>query len=175
MTPVRILRPALSPVSVAEARDWMRVGPHVVSDVVVQSIIEAVTDRLDGWSGLLGRCLVTQTWRVEVGREDALRLPFPDVRAVTMSVGGAPVTGWTLREEPLGTVLERPASVAVVAGPEGTPLRIDMQVGFGSPAEVPATIRQAILDLCLLWYDDRTADIPPGILAKLAPWRRVGV
>jgi uncharacterized phiE125 gp8 family phage protein len=81
------------------------------------------------------------------------------------------------------TVLFLPASFGA-----GVPLRdrqgieIDYVAGFGGdPADVPATLIQALLTLVAYWYENRDAVliagsgsvIPAGIDLMLAPYRSV--
>ena len=61
LKPVRTAAPAALAVTVAEAK--AQLGVTVATyDALIQALIEAATERLDGWSGILGRALVNQTW-----------------------------------------------------------------------------------------------------------------
>ena len=111
ITPRRTLGPTEKPVSLAEAKAHLRYDDDD-QDVLIAACIAAATDRLDGWAGILGRCLVAQTWAVDLGCWPAdrwLRLPFPDC--------GKPVV--TYRDERVRIISVRPSRDGEVALYEG--------------------------------------------------------
>ncbi|ORE94037.1 hypothetical protein ATO13_08186, partial [Stappia sp. 22II-S9-Z10] len=63
MTLGLITPPTALPVTVAEAKAHMRVV-YDHEDDYIADLIRAATARLNGPYGLLGRCILTQTWRV---------------------------------------------------------------------------------------------------------------
>lgn len=72
--------PAL-PVSLAEAKAYCR--SEDAEDAIVEGLISAAVETLDGPSGTLGRCLMPQVWRQPFGGFcDRLALPVP-VNAVS--------------------------------------------------------------------------------------------
>src|SRR5690606_12599307 len=82
LAPVRTVAPATMPVSLAEAKAHLRVD-HDDQDDLITAQIKAATAYLDGWSGILGRALVTQTWRQDfAGFGDRLPLPLVPVTAI---------------------------------------------------------------------------------------------
>ncbi|MFC4623835.1 head-tail connector protein, partial [Daeguia caeni] len=82
LAPVRTVAPATMPVSLSEAKAHLRVD-HDDQDDLITAQIKAATAYLDGWSGILGRALITQTWRQEFGRfADHLPLPLAPVTAI---------------------------------------------------------------------------------------------
>ena len=82
MTPVRVTAPAALPVTVQEAKDHTIID-FADDDGLVERLIKTATDHLDGFTGILGRCIVNQQWRQEYqGWASCLRLPFPNVSAV---------------------------------------------------------------------------------------------
>lgn len=52
-------------------------GSH--HDALIQGYVAAAMDWLDGWNGVLGRCILTQTWASRHAALEDLDLPFPDV------------------------------------------------------------------------------------------------
>lgn len=85
LSPVRVAAPAETPVSLAEAKAHLRVDT-AGDDARITALIQAATDHFDGWSGILGRALVTQSWRVDMAGFPAsrwVRLPLPPVQSIT--------------------------------------------------------------------------------------------
>lgn len=81
--PVRLAAPAALPVSVAQARAQLRVD-FDEDDTLIEGLIGAATDALDGYTGILGRALVTQTWRQDFDRfTGCMRLPLAPVASIS--------------------------------------------------------------------------------------------
>jgi uncharacterized phiE125 gp8 family phage protein len=167
-------------------------------DALLGAMIAAAVSHLDGWTGILGRCLCQQTWRQDFDCfERALRLPlapvisvesvkYDDADGVERTVDPSNyrvladergpavvfVTGFAFP----GLFIERPAvRVSYVAGyPDGE--------GDGATT-VPDAIRHAILMIVAHWYENReevlvgsgaaAVRIPMAADALLAPFRRV--
>lgn len=172
-TLTRITAPAAVPITLAEAKAQLRVD-HDDEDLLIQHSIDAATAWLDGPAGILGRCLVTQSWQMDL---DALtgpiRLPFPDSvvdRAVfTDTEGGELIHELELQDQ---QPLLRPSTGL------GRSAAITFTAGYGAPADVPAAIRQAMLLLVTQWYEHRQVTgtgtaLPFAVEALLAPYRRI--
>ncbi|KQZ81879.1 hypothetical protein ASD64_08965 [Mesorhizobium sp. Root157] len=83
LAPVRTVAPATTPVSLVEAKAHLRVD-HEDDDTLIEGFIAAATDHLDGWTGILGRCLVEQEWRQDFDAfARGLCLPLGSVISVT--------------------------------------------------------------------------------------------
>ena len=175
-TLVRTTAPVAAPITLSEAKAQIRVD-HNEEDVLIQHYIAAATSLLDGPAGLLGRCLVTQSWQMSIEAVTGpILLPFPDSTiddaVYTDAAGGTLVYDLALQDQRL---LLRPSSG------HGRPVAITFTAGFGSAADVPAAIRQAMLLLIAHWYDNREAvtmgaagySMPMAVDALLAPYRRV--
>src|SRR5690554_3221374 len=81
--PVRTVAPAITPVSLAEAKAQCRVD-HDEEDGLIMALVESATAHLDGYSGILGRALCEQTWRQDFdGMHGCLRLPLAPVISIT--------------------------------------------------------------------------------------------
>lgn len=189
--PVLIVPPADTPVSLADAKANCRVdADNTDEDGLISSLISAATSMLDGYSGILGRCLVTQTWQVTADSfSRCIRLPFPasDVAIeVRDSSGGSdPVSAsdYSLLLDERGSYIRfnddysYPTDLAEVAA-----VSIEVEAGYGDPADVPAAIRQAILLLVAHWFANREAvnvgnitSAPPfAVDALITPFRRIG-
>ncbi len=154
--PLLVTGPTETPVSLAAAKAHLRVE-HGEDDILIAAMIAAAVSTIDGWSGWLGRCLVTQTWsRAFSGFPCAgsMLLPFPDASDVSVtylpSGGGASVTLAT--SEWHHVRLASGDAVALADGatwpstadhPAAVTLTADY--GYGEAADVPAAIRSALL------------------------------
>lgn len=171
---VRTTAPAEAPITLSEAKAQIRVD-HNEEDVLIQHYIDAATSLLDGSAGLLGRCLVTQSWKMEV---DALTgpilLPFPDTVIDEAKFADGDAEDVPYRREMSG---QRPVLIPLQGW--GRPAAISFTAGYGARQDVPATLRQAMLLLIAHWYDNREAvtigatgaALPMAVDALIAPSR----
>ncbi|MGO6999010.1 head-tail connector protein [Rhizobium leguminosarum] len=180
--PVQVAAPVLTPVSLEEARRHCRVEDDVTEDDgLIGALILAAVSYLDGWTGVLGRCLCQQTWRQDVGCfSSVMRLPIGPVIAVTgvVSYDGAGQTttvapaSYTLLEDSRGPYVRFLSSYQ---GPDSTPeigpaYALTFDAGYPDIPEVPAdgevpaiparssvpqALKQAILLLIGHWYENR--------------------
>lgn len=160
-------------------------------DDLLDALVAAATNHFDGYSGTLGRCLVSQSWHIGIAGWPTvpILLPFPDVSAVAVayldvdgenqSVAGA---DFELIEGARGTTLRfrdgfaRPA----LSNDAGLPVSLTMTAGYGDASDVPHAIKVAVMMLTAHWYRRRTpvsdaSEMPFGISALVAPFRRVGL
>ncbi|WP_062236430.1 phage head-tail connector protein [Aureimonas sp. N4] len=145
--PVRIVAPAVLPVTIEEVRDACRITGSS-EDARLQRMAQAAVERLDGYRGRLGRALIHQTWRQDFGIGECapLRLRFPDAVSATglwLDLDGTETAAAIRLDEDV-------VSPFVVAnrngGPAGRLLRVTYVAGYGpTAADVPAAIREAIL------------------------------
>ena len=89
MTPYLVAAPEDMPVSLAALKAHLRVA-HNDDDAEIGALQAGVVALLDGWGGILGRCIMPQTWAVQVTGPGPHILPFPD--AVTVTVDGEEIT-----------------------------------------------------------------------------------
>jgi uncharacterized phiE125 gp8 family phage protein len=83
LAPVRTVAPTEDPVTLAEAKAHVRVD-HADDDSLITALIAAATNHLDGYTGILGRALITQTWRQDFAAfAPKLRLALRPVASVT--------------------------------------------------------------------------------------------
>lgn len=137
MPPVLVTPPASLPVTLEDARLHCRVD-HYDDDTLLATLIGAATGHLDGWTGVLGRCIMPQTWRVTACSGDVV-LPMPDVTAAT--VDDVPVT---VTASALGPV--------VTLAADG-----DVEFTCAMPAGLLDTARVIVLLLVGHWYARREA------------------
>jgi len=185
--PMLVEPPATLPVTLEEARRFLRVD-STEEDPVLEALIAAATTYCDGYSGILHRGLITQTWRLPAAAFPVLpasqiRLPLIPVQEVT-EIAYYDSAGVVIMD-PASYALHTDATgsyVTVAAGgswPAATArddaVQILYVVGYGDlPTDVPAAVRQAILLMVSAWYDDRmTAAVPPAADRLLSPYRPV--
>ena len=194
--PVLITPPAIQPVTLAEEKLHLRVD-HNDEDKLIESLIRAATEHLDGWTGILGRCLVEQVWRQDHDRfAREITIPLGPVIAVQLltwrdpagQLSTVPSGCYDLRTDEAGTAVVRfdadyvfPANLH-----ESRAVTITFKVGHetnpGPPATstVPDPLKVAILLLVGHWYQNREAvsatgmaSLPFAVEALIAPYRRM--
>lgn len=165
MTPILVTPPSSALVSVADAKEHCRVDGSD-DDALIGGLVSAAIGHLDGWSGVLGRCMASQVWKVSASAGDVV-LPMPDVTAAS--------AGYEAGAEALTVT-------ASAAGPVVT-ITEDCDVTFtcAMPAHLLATAKQAVLLLVGHWYANREAvgqgaqEIPLAVDALVSQmrWRRI--
>lgn len=186
LAPVRTVPPAEDPVGMDEIKRQIVVD-HPDDDLRLEFLLQAATDHFDGWTGVLGRALVTQTWRQDFSGFGCLRLPLWPVQSVAevsyFSAANAKETldasVYELRADALGSYVDLmpglswpsvygradAVSVTYVAGQRAT--------------EIPKSIKNAIIAFVKMNYDPMTpADREAWqnfIDVSTAPFRRVGI
>lgn len=173
--------PAVEPISLSEAKAFLRVE-HNADDAFIQSLI--ATSRLQV-EAALDLALIDQAWRWrgELAGGSAIELR---PRRVSV-VNGVNVVADDQSTAALGAgdyVVDldvQPATVCIKAV-GAKRIEIEFRAGFGvTAAEVPAPIRQALLQLVAHWHENRepiaigdTAErIPITVSDLLAPYREV--
>jgi len=156
--------PALEPVSLAEAKAHLRLETND-DDTLLQSLI--TTSRLH-IEAALGLALVTQSWSWMFDRwprGERVVLPLRPVQAITQirvwrqdgTSQVLPTDSFILdgQGNPARLLPVGPAAL-VEPGQPGNGIEIAFTAGFGSAAaDVPATIRHALLLLITHWYEHR--------------------
>lgn len=199
LAPVRVTAPEILPVSIEEAKARLRVD-HGDDDDVINAYLAAAVEHLDGWTGILGRCLVEQEWRqdFEAARQ-TLPLPLgPVIDIVSVSFTDAAGNGAVVDPADYELKVDAAGRGGVLlryeAVPRGRPASVQFKAGYLTipaqadperPAEstVPAPIKTAIMLMVGNWYQNSEAvnvgnivnEMPLGVAALLAPYRRPGV
>lgn len=177
LKPVRIVAPDATILSLDEAKAHLRID-HDHEDWQISDMIEAADAHLDGWAGVLGRCVRPQTWRYQVAALADTRLPFPDVQsAVVRYLDAAGVEqvlaaqNFRVMNDAGGGVLQLVEGVTqptVFDRPDA--VRIEAVYGF---AAMPPTIRMAAMLYVGHLYQQRegSGDPPAAVDALIAPLR----
>lgn len=190
LAPVRTAAPSATPVSLTEVKAHCRVE-GTDSDTVLTALLNAAVDHLDGWSGILGRAMVTQSWRQDFcGFATPLRLPLGPAASITSvtyydadnAQQTLADTVYVLRADALGAYLDLKAGQSWPSA-YGRADAVSVTFVAGTDAaDVPAALKAALLMLVSHWFHNREAvgdgslaEIPMGASALVAPYRRVGV
>lgn len=171
------LLPGEAPISLNEARGWLRLGA-TVDDAVVAGLVRAATNICEAFIGqwLIVRA-AEEIWPIGGGTARLKARPVIGVDDVALL---APDGGETpLAQGEYGVVLDRGGSARVTVEPSGTAdrLRISYRAGIAEGANgVPEAIRQGIVRMTQHLYDarDDAGAAPPAAIAALwQPWRRL--
>jgi uncharacterized phiE125 gp8 family phage protein len=168
--PVLITPPVEKPVSRSEVKQHCRVD-HTDDDALIDGFIDSAIGLLDGWSGLLGRCLISQVWAFQrrTWFSGCLVIPYPDVTNVVIKYRDADDAEQTLsaskyRLAPVatGTLIEWTANFDSPALHERSDAVVmEVTSGYGAAAAaVPKGISVAIMMLVAGWYETREATAP---------------
>lgn len=187
MTPLALEPPAAEPVSLAEARLFLRLD-QIEEDDLLATLITAARLMVEAASG---RCLIDQQWRIVLDRwppGGEIRLPLSPVSQVLAArvydvLGTAqPVAATALSLDKLADPpLIRLAGEVPETGRDHGAIEVDVVAGYGATAgAVPAPLRQAVLRLAARWFEQRgdvasrdAQALPAEIMALVAPYRRV--
>lgn len=176
-------QPLVEPLTLAEAKQWLRID-HEADDGLIAALIVGVRQRLEGRTG---RAFIDQGWRVLLdawpagGEVPLLPPPTSAVTAVrTIAANGVVTTldpaGYRLehRREPALLILDAPPPPP---GRSRAGIEIDIVAGYGPAAvDCPEPLRQAMRLLVAHVYEHRghTAGAPPEppeVNALIAPYR----
>lgn len=164
-----VTAPANDILTLSEVKTHLRVDGSD-EDTLISNLIDAATSYIDGYTGVLGRCLITQTWDWKLdsfpdSNTLAMDMPLGDVQSITsikyIDVDGVEQT-WDSSEYnlDLDTSPERIYLTYDKYWPETQDIENAVAVrfvaGYGDTAsEVPAAIRQAALMLIGTMYCNR--------------------
>lgn len=191
LSPVRLTAPAARVVTWEDADRHLRLDGDTDEKALVESLIDSATAHLDGWAGILGRCLINQQWRADFCDWPArrvLRLPFPDVSAATVKYFDETNVEQTIPSGSVAILRDARSSFVRLSdefakpglrSDRGDPVQVTFTAGYGAAAsDVPQPIRVAILMHVSALYRHREAAgqdaleiMPYGYEALLAPYR----
>lgn len=200
--PVLVTAPAEDPVTLEEVKAHLRVierdenGVALPNedDELITALIKAAVTHLDGWTGVLGRCLVDQTWRQDYDAfTQCMRLPLGPVQSIVS-------VKWRNAEGQIATVAADDYTLETSAGGQSrvwfrssysrpsslydrAAVSVEFVAGYGAPADVPQALKHAMLMLVGHWYENREgvamgsspATVPLAVDALISPFRTVSV
>ncbi len=180
--PVLIEAPAAL-LTLPEVKAHLRVD-HADEDTLIEGLIASAVGWLDGWQGVLGRCILTQTWASTHAALADLRLPFPDVQSAVVSyldaageVQTVDASDYRVRtRNGAGELLFRDgySAPALLAGRDDA---VTVTAVYGRD-DLPAPLRVAALMLVGHWYQHReavatggAAQVPLAVDTLISPFR----
>jgi len=192
MTSYLLSGPALEPVTLDEARNFLRVD-DIAEDGFITTLITAARLHIEGTTG---RVLISQTWRViaddwPLDRTIVLPVaPLISISSITVyDNDGVPNTLPLAQFQPETSTA--PARIFLPPQISGASdlrkhngIEIDYVAGFGPLAsDVPQDLRHAILSLVGYWFEHRDAVViagsgsvvPQGFDRLMAPYKSVSL
>ena len=187
MSAILLTPPSIEPVTLADAKHFLRIE-HDDDDDVIEALVAAARAHVEARTR---RALINQTWRLTrdvwpaAGRLPILPVPLREVTAVGIYRDDGMLQMLDIDMFHIDTV-SAPAILAFQRGALPAPgrisggIEIDIQVGYGDAAEdVPAPLRQAIRLLVAHWYENRgliaasgeVASMPVSVSSMIAPFR----
>ncbi len=187
MSSILLSGPAAEPITLAEAKTYLRID-HDDEDGEITALIAAARAQIENTTC---RALITQGWRITRdtwpidGRLVLMPAPVQTLTAARIvrldnSAQDIDVNLFTLDGAAAPAILgfcpgALPVSDRPVAG-----IELDIAAGYGDAADdVPSPLRQAIKLLLAHWYENRgvvaigheTAPLPQTVAALIAPYR----
>lgn len=165
---VRTVPPSSPVVMLDDLKAHLRVDGNM-DDVLITAFEAAAVAHLDGYRGILGRCILEQQWAETYAQAGTYRLPFPDISAISAVDADDAQVSASLTHDDLGSVLElaAPATVTMTAA---------------IPEDALPAVVMAIKLLVGHWYENREAAsdvslsaVPLAFDAILAPIRAVRI
>ena len=182
MPAILLTPPASEPLSLADAKQFLRVE-HTADDDLIAALIASARGAVELATR---RLLVTQTWRIVLHRwppSGRIVAPVNPLRTLE-EVRVLDEDGEPTALDPQGFVLDTASVPGVIAFmPANVPepgralagIELDVTAGYGAAADVPAPLVQVIRLLVARSYEQRDAvvtDALPDAVAKLvAPFR----
>ncbi len=188
MTMFLVTPPALEPVTIADARAFLRISTDSEDDIL-RRLVATARELVEAETGL---ALIDQTWQLKVDRwprSGRLALFKYPVKAVTAVVAYR-ADGTAIQLAPEEYALQdgrRPQRLYMAHYPDAATFRgleTDFVAGFGETGvEVPDALKQATLSLTAHLYETRTGvdaggagvAFPPMVGRMVDGWRRAAL
>ncbi|WPO39006.1 head-tail connector protein [Tardiphaga sp. 42S5] len=185
MSALLLVPPASEPLSLAEARQFLRVE-HADDDAVITALIAAARAHVEA---LTRRALLTQTWRFMLDAWPANGRFTPRIgplktllvaRVFDASGVAQALDVESFVADSAAHVIAAPCWALPAPGRAVAGIELDVICGFGALAsEVPVDLLHALKILLAHWYDNRglaasgggAAMQPAGLHALTAPYR----
>jgi uncharacterized phiE125 gp8 family phage protein len=188
MSAILLTAPAVEPLSLAEAKAFLRVE-HNDDDDVIEALVSASRIHIETQTR---RALITQAWRLafdawpESGRMPVVPGPLQDLTAARVYDFGNAAHAVDVQNfvaDVGGSALAFATWAVPAPGRIAAGIELDVTVGYGDAAtDVPEPLRQAVRLLTAHWYENRglaalgTVTVLPSMVAALiAPYRMLSL
>ena len=178
--PIPVTPPSEAPVTLEDVKAQAIVNFDDDDDLLT-TLLDAAVSHLDGFRGVLGRAMVTQTWRVQQSRWSRdIHLSVPDVSAVAITYADTDGVDQTVAPQHIrihptatGTMVQIRSAFDLPAleTDNFAPISLDFTCGYGAASDVPAALKLAVKSLAAAWYEDRTQATPMAVSSLIQPFR----
>jgi uncharacterized phiE125 gp8 family phage protein len=188
MSAILLTPPAIEPLSLEEARGFLRVD-YTDDDALIASLVAAARMQVETHTR---RALITQSWRLVADRWPAdgriAVVPAPLQSLLAVRVYDCANNGQALDVQAFvpdlgaSALLVEPWTMPAPGRPQAG-IELDVVVGYGGAAtDVPEPLRQAMRLLVAHWYDNRgltaageAGALPQAVATLIAPYRTVSL
>lgn len=163
--------PTIEPVTLDEAKTHLRIE-NTADDALIMALIVAAREMAEQFTG---RALITQTWTLYLDKFDTeIRTPLPPLQSVA-EIKYTDTDGAEQILDPATYIVDtksKPGRIVSVDGwpdTDTTPNAVAVQfvAGYGSPGQVPETIKAAIRLMVADLYESRESYIVGTTAAPL--------
>lgn len=188
MSALLLTAPAVEPLSLAEAKAFLRVE-HGDDDDVIGALISASRIHIEAQTR---RALITQSWRIALDAwPGGGRLPVRPAPLRELTAARVYDSGGVAHVVDLQSLIVDAAASELAFAPWALPspgrlaagIELNVVVGYGdAAADVPEPLRQAVRLLIAHWYENRglaavgtVTILPTTVAALIAPYRMLAL
>lgn len=179
---VRTVAPTADAITVEEVKTFIRSADE--DDDLVEFLISAATAHLEGQYGILGRALITQTWRQDFASfTDPMRLTMPPVASISsVTYYDADNAQQTLASSVYGLFNDAVSPIVGLKPSQEWPTTYSRRDAVSvtyvcGESAAPAPLKAAVMILAARWYEHREevgdSGAVVGLDRLLAPYRKV--
>lgn len=178
LDPIQLTPPATAAVDLATVKQHLRVDTAAEDDLIA-SYVEAATRHLDGFDGILGRCLVSQTWQEQFRYFGSVRIPlrlapvlsissvnYVDSDGETQTVASDVYRRQKRAGEFYVELVDGATWPSQIAARDDA-VTITYVAGYGAASAVPPAIVQAILLITGDFYENRETVVTGTVAAAI--------
>lgn len=165
---------------------------HSSEDALLTRFISAAVSRIDGYYGVIGKALLTQTWQFQLPElSSKMLLPFGN------NISGAVVKYYDSSNQIQTASSDLYGFYDAITGPvielnynqqwpqtytRPDPALVEWTIGYGAGSAIPPEIKEAVAVIASNFYENRAVtdiqsfkDLPPAAQALLYPHSSIGI